>query len=229
MRTLHKNVNQFDKELFESKVLTDSGILFFLRDKFLSDQRLKDSFNTLYEDTVITVGKLLQEANITPRSEFYKPKVLSTVLKEKTRNEILEEQKSNLSSYLTENFVLKINNKDEETLEESAIIITKRLSSEQDGPELNDTEIQSSAGYEIFKNVLGDKIKNIMLPKDSETEISKFVETQRPEYTEIPDNATELLAKIACNTSKIASMLSIFMFKHSADEAGVPFKAEENV
>ena len=209
----------YNTDAFAQK--TQNDILFFgeLFKKFALEE---SEFNVLRDhlkETYILAKELYEECNIQPLASHTKLRS-KAILQNLSENDIVYHQYKKFSKDLNKDFITPLTEGSINTIyeNESTKIVNAILSTD------NSLDPEIAKSYAIFESVLGDVLKDFIIPKDNIIGMVKYASNQRPEYfnvferniKQIKDELNETLKNLTC-------CLAVNMFK-----SGIQFAKEFN-
>lgn len=209
----------YNTDAFAQK--TQNDILFFgeVFKKFAIEESEFNQLKEYLKDTYILAKELYEECNIQPLASLTKFRS-KNILQNLSENEIVYEQYKKFSKDLEKYYIKPLTEGSINTIyeNESTKIVNVVLSTE------NPLDPEIAKSYAIFESVLGDVLKDFILPNDNIISMTKYASKQSPEYfnvferniKHIKDELNEALKGLTC-------CLAVKMFK-----AGVQFGQEFN-
>lgn len=209
----------YNTDAFAQK--TQNDILFFgeVFKKFSIEENEFNQLKEYLKDTYILAKELYEECNIQPLASITKLRS-KNILQNISENEIIYEQYKKFAKNIEKDYIKPLTEGSINTIyeSESTKIVNAILST--DNP--LDPEIAKS--YAIFESVLGEVLKDFIIPNDNIISMTKYASKQSPEYfnvferniKHIKDELNESLKGLTC-------CLAVKMFK-----AGVQFGQEFN-
>ena len=205
------STDKYSEEKLKDKFRIDLPYLKSLEEGFKFEDT-KITFNRILEEALVIAADLYKETGTTPRLTSL---ALDKTLTEAESNKIFENKFKNS---LEENFRLKLLNGT--LLEENAEPIKKIIKVSIDKNLGNDVgEIDPSKLGTVlgFNNVLGDHLKDIILPEGAQNKVNSFINTQDSDYTNIPGNAMDLLSQLNSKIDNLTTLLSGPEFDKNVD------------
>ena len=207
----------YNTDAFAQK--TQNDILFFgeLFKKFALEE---SEFNVLRDhlkETYILAKELYEECNIQPLASHTKLRS-KAILQNLSENDIVYHQYKKFSKDLNKDFITPLTECSINTIyeNESTKIVNAILSTD------NSLDPEIAKSYAIFESVLGDVLKDFIIPNDNVISMTKYASKQSPEYfnvferniKQIKDELNETLKNLTC-------CLAVNMFK-----SGIQFAKE---
>lgn len=209
----------YNTDSFAQKAQND--ILFF-GEVFKKFSIEENEFNQLKEhlkDTYILAKELYEECNIQPLASITKLRS-KNILQNISENEIIYEQYKKFAKNIEKDYIKPLTEGSINTIyeNESAKIVNAILST--DNP--LDPEIAKS--YAIFESVLGEVLKDFIIPNDNVISMTKYASKQSPEYFNVFErNIKHIKDELNDSLKSLTCCLAVKMFK-----AGVQFGQEFN-
>jgi len=196
------STDKYSEEKLKEKFRIDLPYLKSLEEGFKFEET-KETYNRILEEALVIAADLYKETNTTPRLTSL---ALDTTL---TESEAFAIYDNKFKNSLEENFRLKLLNGT--LLEENMEPVKKIIKISVDkglGEEVGEIDPAKMGTVLGFNNVLGDHLKDVMLPEGAQQKIESFIDTQTPDYKDIPGNAEELLHKLHEKIDSLTTLLS---------------------
>lgn len=209
----------YNTDAFAQK--TQNDILFFgeLFKKFALEE---SEFNVLRDhlkETYILAKELYEECNIQPLASHTKLRS-KAILQNLSENDIVYHQYKKFSKDLNKDFITPLTEGSINTIyeNESTKIVNAILSTD------NSLDPEIAKSYAIFESVLGDVLKDFIIPKDNIIGMVKYASNQSPEYFNVFErNIKHIKDELNDSLKSLTCCLAVKMFK-----AGVQFGQEFN-
>jgi hypothetical protein len=205
------STDKYNEEKLKEKFKIDLPYLKSLEEGFKFEET-KETYNRILEEALVITADLYKETNTTPRLTSL---ALDSTL---TESEAFAIYENKFKNSLEENFRLKLLNGTllEENMEpvKKIIKISVDKGLGEDVGEIDPAKMGTVLG---FNNVLGDHLKDVMLPEGARQKIESFLDTQAPDYKNIPGNADELLHKLHEKIDALTTLLSGIEFDKNVE------------
>ena len=209
----------YNTDAFAQK--TQNDILFFgeLFKKFALEE---SEFNVLRDhlkETYILAKELYEECNIQPLASHTKLRS-KAILQNLSENDIVYHQYKKFSKDLNKDFITPLTEGSINTIyeNESTKIVNAILSTD------NSLDPEIAKSYAIFESVLGEVLKDFIIPKDNVIGMVKYASNQSPEYFNVFErNIKHIKDELNDSLKSLTCCLAVKMFK-----AGVQFGQEFN-
>ena len=205
------STDKYSEEKLKEKFKIDLPYLKSLEEGFKFEET-KETYNRILEEAFVITADLYKETNTTPRLTSL---ALDGTL---TESEAFAIYENKFKNSLEENFRLKLLNGT--LLEENIEPVKKIIKISVDkglGEDIGEIDPAKMGTVLGFNNVLGDHLKDIMLPEGAQAKIDSFIDTQAPDYKEIPGNAEELLHKLHEKIDALTTLLSGIEFDKNVE------------